>query len=188
MKNIEILLEDEVYEALMGEVIPLLDPKNDRVSDGISKWIKLKLGMDIEEPSIEGFLNAIPENFMGINFRKLCKELIDELRKNDGIVIVLPSREAWSKYKHKWIIIKKKQPRTRRQNLGWIESRDKGFVVYVYIPEKKDYQKIKINLEDVMETTGKTIGEWKEMEFSEDKWTKLKAKILTLFDKAYKSL
>lgn len=186
MKKIEVWLEDDVYEALIKEVIPLLSA-DDKISDGIAKWIKQKLGMDIKELNIDDFLNAVPDNFAGVNFRELCKDLVDELKKNDGITIALPSKDAWRKYKQKWITIKKKQPKGRRVNIGWIESRDKGFVVYVYNPEKRDYEKITVSILQVTESKP-TNSIWEEIVFSVDKWNKLKKEILELFNRAYHSI
>jgi len=146
--------------------------------------------MDIKDLNIDDFLNAVPDDYMGVNFRELCKELVDELKKNDGITIALPSKDAWRKYKQKWITIKKKQPKGRRVNIGWIESRDKGFVVWTFNPEKRDYEKIIVSASQVTESKPIKIEDSivELVDFSVDKWNELKKEILELFNRAYHSI
>jgi len=178
---VKIEVSEEEFEALKRVAMPLMKP-DDTVNDGIRKWIRMQLGLDVKDRTIEGVLECIPEGV----YRELAEDILNELKNRMDVKYTLPSKEAWARG-DRWITIKKTNPRGKREVIGWLGPRKYGFILYVFDPIKGDYTEFKIG-KDLTCITAKELGEGAfTFEKDESAYEEIKSKIIEAFQRAYES-
>lgn len=131
----EIFVSDDVYDALKNTALEYMDT-GDTLNDGIRKWIRDELGMDLKDPTIEDVIDLIPENN-----KEEAIYLYNKLKSVFGLKVELPDPKKFKKRRNVCLTLKKYKPRTVQSRVAIIYPRYYGILLRVFKPHYTKYGK-----------------------------------------------